>query len=136
MGKTKCAARDHALVHRRARWDGPGLRRWTEMDVTRNVGNVDLPLMADGRRANRIPVLVLRDVPRSLQEDWFTVYPLAGPLIALEPGYTAGCACGSGKGLPAVAAARARGMPVHRWDLGVAEGGPREGVHVRSEEHA
>jgi hypothetical protein len=27
-------------------------------------------------------------------------------------------------------------MPVHRWDLGVAEGGPREGVHVRSEEHA
>ena len=27
-------------------------------------------------------------------------------------------------------------LQVHRWDLGVAEGGPSEGVHVRSEEHA
>ena len=104
--------------------------------MTHNVGDADLPPMANGRRASRIPVLVLPDVPRKFQEDWFTVYPLAGPLIALEPGYTAGCARGSGKGLPQSGQARARGEPVHRWDLGVAEGGCREGVHVRSEEHA
>ena len=92
--------------------------------------------MANGRRASRIAVLVLPEVPRRLREDYFTVYPLAGPLIALEPGYTAGCARGSGNGMAADWAARAHGVPVHRWDLGVAEGGRGEVLHNRSEGRA
>ena len=67
------------------------VRRWTEIDLGWLVSSETLlPPRADGSPQRRVPVIVMEELPRWQEEDFFTFYPALAAFLDIPPGLVAG----------------------------------------------
>jgi hypothetical protein len=67
------------------------VRRWTEIDLGWLVSSETLlPPRADGSPQRRVPVIVMEELPRWQEDDFFTFYPALAAFLDIPPGLVAG----------------------------------------------